>query len=250
MSRRSVKELVPVVAAAAALVVSLGSGWVVRSGTAASGTGDPERGDLVWHSSRCGTCHRFARAGTTGKTGPNIDRWLVPHAKRARMPVGLFVLSRVVWGGRGMPPYLGELSSQEMDDLVSFVVGQPFTAPARGVTPVPSFQIPPLVTADRRTVERWIRLEGLPGSAVRGALVFAREGCLSCHRYLGSGVRRYGARNLTTAGKTKRTAAYLRRYVSRPYLWGNTLMPSYADLGDTNLRAVAEFLAASTGRVR
>jgi mono/diheme cytochrome c family protein len=232
--------------AAAGLALVAGPGW----STPTDPRGDPRRGQLVWQSAGCGTCHRFARAGSTGKTGPNIDRWLIPHSRRAKMPVDRFVLSRVTWGGRGMPAYKVELTAEEVDDVVSFVIGRPFAAPAAGVGPAPFFVVPPLVTAGPRVVARWVTLEGLRGTAIRGAQIFAREGCLSCHTYHGSGVRRHGARDLTNGSAKRWTAASLRRYVSRPYLHGNNLMPMYADLGVANLSAVADFLIASRGRGR
>lgn len=212
--------------------------------------GDPAKGAVLWISSGCGGCHRFARAGSTGKSGPNLDRWLVPHARRAGMPVELFTLSRLTWGGRGMRSFRGDLTADEIDDVVAFVIGRPFTASPGGVAPARQFSVPPLSTAGRATVEAWIRSAALPSRAVPGARIFGREGCLSCHTYLDSGTRRFGARDLTREGRTGHSRAFLRRYVARPYAFGNTLMPSYADLSATSLAALAEFLRASRGRVR
>jgi mono/diheme cytochrome c family protein len=207
--------------------------------------GDPTAGAALWQDQHCGACHTLARAGSTGTSGPNIDRWLVPHAIRAKLPVGRFALSRVTWGGRGMPAYGPQLSAGQIDDLVSFVLGRAFTAPAGGVPRVEGFDPPPpRVTARRATVQRWVTARRLRGPAARGAALFGREGCLSCHRYLGSGKRRLGARDLSTIGKVRRMA-FLERYVARPYRFGNTLMPSYADVGAENLCRVAAFLAAS-----
>jgi mono/diheme cytochrome c family protein len=221
-----------------------------QAGSGGARAGDPARGAIVWASSGCGACHRLRSAGSTGKTGPDIDRWLVPHALRAKLSPGDFALSRVTWGGRGMQPYVNDLSVGEIEDVVSFVLGRPYSSPAAGVGPAPNFLVPPLVTAGPSTVARWIAVARLPASARRGATLFAREGCLSCHTYLGSGVRRYRAPDLTKEGTRGRTKAFLRSYVARAYLRGNTLMPMYADLGGTNLAALADFLAASKGRAR
>lgn len=239
-----------ITAAVVAGAVRGGPDATARSGLDARPEGDPAKGALAWISSECGACHRFARAGSTGKTGPNIDRWLVPHAHRAGMTVEIFTLSRVTWGGRGMRSFRGDLTSGEIDDVVAFVIGRPFTAPPGGVGPARQFTVPPLETATPATVARWVGRAGLPSAAVPGARLFGREGCLSCHRYLGSGTRRFGARDLTREGRTGRSRAFLHRYVARPYVFGNTLMPSYADLSAANLRALAEFLRASKGRVR
>lgn len=211
----------------------------------AAGAGDPKRGALLWQEQACGVCHTLARAGSTGTAGPSIDRWLEPHAIRARLSAERFALSRITWGGRGMVAYGPQLSTEEIDDLVSFVLGRPFTAPPGGVGRVPGFDPPPpLVTAGRGTVARWVKAKSLRGAAARGASVFGREGCLSCHRYLGSGVRRLAAPDLSAIG-AKRSAAFLERYVARPYRYRNTNMPAYADLGSDNLKRIAAFLAAS-----
>jgi mono/diheme cytochrome c family protein len=207
--------------------------------------GDPASGALLWQEQQCGACHTLARAGSTGKTGPNIDRWLVPHATRAKLTAGRFALSRITWGGRGMPAYGPQLSSAQIDDLVSFVLGRAFTAPPGGVARVQGFDpAPPLLKAGRSTVERWVKARRLRGAAARGAALFGNEGCLSCHRYLGSGRRRLGAPDLSAVGRVRRVL-FLEHYVARPYRFGNTLMPSYTDLGAENLRRVAAFLAAS-----
>jgi mono/diheme cytochrome c family protein len=228
-----------------ALVAALVTGIAASVGALAARGGEPADGALLWQEQQCGTCHTLARAGSTGTAGPNVDRWLAPHAKRAGLPVDRFALSRVTWGGRGMPAYGPQLTSEQVDDLVSFVLGRSFTAQAGGVPRVRGFDPPPrTVTAGRATVARWVKAKRLRGSAAAGARVFAREGCLSCHRYLGSGARRLRAPDLTAIGRTRR-AAFLERYVARPYRFGNTRMPTYADLGADNLRRVAAFLAAS-----
>ena len=230
--------------AVAALLV--GAGWAARSAPSAPRAGDFARGELVWVDQGCGACHVFRKAGSSGKTGPDLDRWLVPHAMQARLPVGAFAARRIAYGGRGMPTYVNQLDQQSLEDLVTFVTGATFSTPPEGVRPVPPLPAPPLlVTAPAATVARWVKAKRLRGSAVRGAAVFAREGCLSCHRYLGSGVARLGARALSRGATLPGGVAALARYLTAPYRSGNTRMPAYGDLGDANLRAVGEFLAAS-----
>ncbi len=214
---------------------------------AAAATGDPARGALVWTTSGCGSCHAFAKAGSTGAASPlapNLDRWLTTDARRLKLPVDLFAYRRIAWGGRGMTAYGPNLTAQEIEDVVSFVVGKPFTAPPGGAPPVPPLPAPPpLVTARPATVARWVKREHLPARAAKGAARFAKVGCLSCHTYLGAGVRRRGATDLSRIGSTKRTIAAFRAYVAR----GSSLMPSFADLGKTALTDIAAFLAASRG---
>ena len=214
--------------------------------------GDPARGELVWLTSGCGACHAFSKAGSRGpksSTAPNLDRYLVPDAGRVKLAVELFAFSRIYWGGRGMSAYGWALSTQELDDLVSFVIGKPFSAPPEGVARVPPLPVPPpVVTAPPATVARWVKLERLPQRAAQGAALFATVGCLSCHTYLGSGTRRRGALDLGSIGATGRSARSFRQYVARPYRYGNNLMPSYADLSTSSLDRIAAFLVASRGR--
>ena len=143
------------------------------------------------------------------------------------------------------------LSTQEVEDLVSFLIGEPFTLPPEGVAPVPFLPPPPpLVTASSATVARWATLERLPKAAVPGAKLFAKTGCLSCHTYLGAGSKRLRAPDLTAIGAKRKGVRYFRRFVAKPYEYGTNLMPTYADLGDANLTRIAVFLDASKGRVR
>jgi cytochrome c2 len=230
------------VAAAAAIVLAAGA-----AGVAAAAGGDPGRGALLWQSNGCGACHAFKAAGSSGTSAPNIDRWLAPHALRARMSAERFAHSRVYWGGRGMPAYGPGLAAGEIDDLVSFVLGRPFTAPAEAVPRAPSFDPPPsLVTAGPGTVAAWVRAKGLTSAVAKsGAALFARVGCLSCHSYLGSGRRRLGANDLSRIGRSARTLRGYERYLARPYVFGNTAMPSYADLTARQLAQLAAFLEAS-----
>ncbi len=213
--------------------------------------GDPARGALVWMTAGCGACHAFSKAGATGLkdgTAPNLDRYLVPHARRVKLAVELFAFSRIYWGGRGMTAFGWSLSGQEIDDLVSFVTGKPFSAPPGGVARVPPLPVPPpVVTVPAATVARWVKLGRLPQRAVQGAALFAKAGCLSCHIYLDSGTRRLRAPDLEGIGSTGRTARYFRQYVAQPYRYGNNLMPSYADLGTDSLDRIAAFLVASRG---
>jgi mono/diheme cytochrome c family protein len=145
-----------------------------------------------------------------------------------------------------MPAYVRELSAGELADLVAFLVGGPVTLTPDSVQPVrPAPVPPPETTASGATVARWKKTKRLNAPATRGARVFAREGCLSCHRYLGSGRSRFGGANLTNGAPTKRSVAGTVAYLADPARKGNPLMPGYRDLGTANLRAVATFLDAS-----
>lgn len=254
-SRRRVKRRLlgtGIALAAVAVILAVAHNGSAGRGGSVGAAGDPARGALVWVNAACGTCHAFSKAGSTGQPGgtaPNLDRWLVPNARRVGLPVALFAYRRIVWGGRGMLAYGTTLSAEELDDLVSFVTGRPFSAPAGGTTPVrPLPAPPPPVTVPAKTVARWSKLERLPKTASQGAAVFAKTGCLSCHTYLGSGKRLRGGADLSRIGAKGKSAAYFRRYVAQPYRFGNNLMPSYTDLGAGELGKLAAFLAASRGR--
>jgi mono/diheme cytochrome c family protein len=231
------------------LLAGLAAGAVLVLGSVTSADGgEPARGAVVWASAGCGACHAFAKAGSSGARGgsaPNLDRWLLPDARRLRLPVELLVLRRTYWGGRGMPAYGTSLTLQELEDIVSFVAGKPFTVPSGGTTPLaPQPVPPPLVTVGAAVVARWTKTAHLPA---RGALLFAKTGCLSCHTYRGSGVRRRGAKDLTRIGRAGRTAAFFATYLAAPYRRGNDLMPAYADLGAGELASLGAFLARSRG---
>ncbi|MGH3135289.1 MAG: c-type cytochrome [Gaiellaceae bacterium] len=97
-------------------------------------------------------------------------------------------------------------------------------------------------------VPEWAAEQGFADNpeAVKGAELFAESGCLNCHTYLGQGAGNLGAPDLSEIGATN-DAAYFVQYLTNPAAFGNTVMGSYAYLGQENLAALGEFLAASKG---
>ncbi len=97
-------------------------------------------------------------------------------------------------------------------------------------------------------VPEWSEEQGFAGNqpAEDGAELFAVSGCLNCHTYLGQGSGTLGAPDLSEIGKTN-DAAYFVPYLSNPAQFGNTVMGSYAYLGQENLAALGAFLEASKG---
>jgi cytochrome c553 len=96
----------------------------------------------------------------------------------------------------------------------------------------------------------WAERQGFAGNqqAERGAEIFARAGCLSCHTYLGTGASNLGAPDLTEIGKqSPRSAEQYANYVSDPSRFGNTVMPKFSGMGRRNLLAIGAFLQASKG---
>jgi mono/diheme cytochrome c family protein len=210
-------------------------------------TGDPARGEAVFLGNGCGFCHTFSKAGSSGSSAPDLDWSLRADAARARMSIGRFALSRLVWGGRSMPAFQTTLTSQQIEDAVSFLLGSPFTAPPGAVPQAPLVPSPPPPAAQPALVSRWRQAGHLSRGAVPGAKLFAQVACLSCHTYLGAGTRSLGGLDLSRIGATRKGTAFFAAYVRNPRSQGNARMPSYADLGSVNLRRIAAFLDASRG---
>jgi len=96
-------------------------------------------------------------------------------------------------------------------------------------------------------VETWQQEQGLSEAGVEGAVLFAQSGCMSCHTYLGSGSSNLGAPDLSEVGADGRSPEEFAAYVANPAEFGNTVMPSYADLGEENLLLLGTFLSESKG---
>ncbi|HXF97794.1 MAG TPA: c-type cytochrome [Gaiellaceae bacterium] len=97
-------------------------------------------------------------------------------------------------------------------------------------------------------VPEWAQEQGFEGNeqATAGAELFAQTGCLQCHTYLGQGSGNLGAPDLSEVGQ-RYDQATLVRYLANPAQFGNTVMGSYAYLGQENLQRLAAFLDASEG---
>jgi menaquinol-cytochrome c reductase cytochrome b/c subunit len=101
-----------------------------------------------------------------------------------------------------------------------------------------------------RVPQEWAEEQGFAGDpqAEAGAELFAETGCLQCHTYSGFGAGNLGAPELSdvNAGQGN-DAEFFVRFLSNPAAFGNTVMGSYAYLGEENLAALGAFLAASDG---
>jgi len=75
-------------------------------------TGDAAAGKAVFTSAGCVGCHTLADAGATGTVGPNLDK-----AK----PSADLVATRVTNGKGPMPPFKGQLSDQQIQDVAAYV---------------------------------------------------------------------------------------------------------------------------------
>jgi mono/diheme cytochrome c family protein len=75
--------------------------------------GDPAAGEQVFASAGCGGCHILQAAGTAGTVGPNLDDAKPDHD---------LVVDRVTNGKGVMPPFQGQLSEQDIQNVAAFVV--------------------------------------------------------------------------------------------------------------------------------
>jgi mono/diheme cytochrome c family protein len=64
-------------------------------------------------TTNCGSCHTLEEAGTSGTVGPNLDDSTLDQAA---------VVQQVTNGGGGMPPFQGQLSEEEIQNVAAFVV--------------------------------------------------------------------------------------------------------------------------------
>ena len=98
------------------------------------------------------------------------------------------------------------------------------------------------------SVPRWIKLEHLPRTAVPGAVLFQRTGCIACHTYAGSGSRNLGAPDLTGIGRRHLGIWFQIAHLECPScVIKGSPMPPFAALGKRRLRQLAVFLEASEG---
>jgi mono/diheme cytochrome c family protein len=75
--------------------------------------GDPAAGKKIFESAGCASCHTLADAGATGTIGPNLDQ-SKPSYRRAT--------ARVTLGKSPMPSFKGQLTTQQIADVASYVV--------------------------------------------------------------------------------------------------------------------------------
>jgi mono/diheme cytochrome c family protein len=245
--------------AAAALV----AGVIATAGggtTATEATGSPERGRVLYFGpGGCSNCHAVSADPAEPSTGPQLTlETLRAHAAAAGKPLADYVAESILVPNayaapgyvRGtMQPPRG-LTKLQIDDLVSYLIGRPWSSPGSGVLKLP---LKPISACDakascRATVARWQKAEQLTAAALPGAKIVAISGCLSCHIYAGSGLKSGSATDLTRIGLGRATvAAYVRRLRCPDCVQPGSAMPSYAAYGQANLRLVAEFLRASRG---
>ena len=80
--------------------------------TGAEPSGDAAAGKQVFETAGCVACHTLADAGSTGTVGPNLDE--------AKPPASL-VVERVTHGMGAMPPFKGQLTEKQIQDVAAYV---------------------------------------------------------------------------------------------------------------------------------
>jgi plastocyanin len=101
-----------------------------EGGESEGAAGSP--GAQVFADSGCGTCHTLAAAGSTGKTGPNLDEFLAPDDTTPDVEEMIVKPNTEVaegYSGNVMPANYGErLSETEVEQLALYLVA---TTPAK-----------------------------------------------------------------------------------------------------------------------
>lgn len=261
-ARRTSASVLLVVAALVGVVLALSpsghAGSRANATTYHASAGDPDRGREAFIARGCLGCHALSDPGSRKPLGPMLTPELLStDAASAGKPVDAFVVESLLAPNAFISPgYLSNLmkpanglARQEFDDIVSFLIGAPYTSPPGGVK-LPANPVA-ACKADskcRSTVARWARSVSLPPGVLEGARIVAKAGCLSCHRYAGSGATSGAAPELTRIGSRGIPATRLVRKLSCPTcLVEGSVMPSYSALGKENLNRVAQFLLASKG---
>jgi mono/diheme cytochrome c family protein len=88
--------------------------------------GNPAHGKALFVSEGCGGCHTFKAAGTSGKTGPDLDKSL-QGKDEAYIRESIVDPNAKIAAGFGpgiMPPYGETLDSKQVADLVAFLSQQ------------------------------------------------------------------------------------------------------------------------------
>jgi cytochrome c553 len=99
-------------------------------------------------------------------------------------------------------------------------------------------------------VPHWAEKEGFTGNkeAIAGAKLLAVSGCLNCHTYVDAGGGFPGAPELTAEGAKNKGIQFQIDHLKCPACVNpGSPMPSFAGLGEANLRKLATFLEASKG---
>lgn len=112
-AKTAAKWGVPAIALGLA-IAPLGQLLAQAAAPAAAPAGNVEKGKTLFENASCGACHILAAAGGAGDIGPSLDH-------NANLTHDLLV-NRVKNGQGAMPPYAGQLSDADVEDVAAFVL--------------------------------------------------------------------------------------------------------------------------------
>ncbi len=80
--------------------------------TDTGGGGAASEGEEIFASAGCGGCHTYSPAGSSGSVGPNLDDSSVTFEQ---------AVEQITNGGGGMPPFEGDLTTEQIDAVARYV---------------------------------------------------------------------------------------------------------------------------------
>ena len=89
------------------------TGGATEGTTGEDGGGDVARGEEVFASAGCGSCHTMEAADASGTVGPNLDE-LKPSLEAT--------VEQVTNGGGAMPAFGDQLCEEDIDAVAAYVV--------------------------------------------------------------------------------------------------------------------------------
>jgi menaquinol-cytochrome c reductase cytochrome b/c subunit len=146
-------------------------------------------------------------------------------------------------------PFIDRSTERRLSRRPVAIVAAILTAVAMGVLTWKGATTAEFLASEAPTLAgEFQELNNLPDEALAGAELFAASGCLSCHTYAGKGSSNLGAPDLTEEGLKGRGIQWQIDHLINPSSKSpGSPMPSYAAMGDENLRNLAIFLEASKG---
>lgn len=218
-----IRPLFLVAAVLVAVLVAAGCGTT---------TADVQRGRVLFIQ-KCGTCHAFAEAGTTGLIGPDLD--------------DAFAAAR---------------ASGQTDSTIEGIV-KPQVENPRPSTDNPAVSMPANIVSgqDLEDVAAYVgRYAGVPGAAPPkvqggpGAQVFASKGCGGCHILASANAGGSAGPNLDevlpgqSAAMIKESIVDPNAKITKGYA-ANMMPPNFGSLIDpTEMNQLVEYLISSTAK--
>ncbi|MFB6286153.1 MAG: cytochrome c [Candidatus Bipolaricaulia bacterium] len=193
-------------------------------------------GAAVLEAQGCLSCHqRDLKGGIVGPSFSNVGvRWSNPERLRTQI-----VAAHELYPGTYMPSFQ-HLTEQEVDGLIAYL--GTFNSQREGPanTGEAQIQIPTDDQGDPRFSEAMVE---------RGQQLYGQQGCVGCHHINGIAPGGNQGPNLTHEGKRGRSYEWQIRHLKGPldvYVegepQGNWQMPSYSQLPEKDLKALAAFL--------